>query len=75
VSADGTAQIWDASTGRAALMLRGHADQAWAVAFTPTADALVTGGWDRTLRVWGLSAAELARRQRDAPCRDTFPNR
>jgi WD40 repeat protein/tRNA A-37 threonylcarbamoyl transferase component Bud32 len=64
VSADGTVQVWDAATGRAALMLRGHTDQVWGVAFT-TRDTLVTGSWDGTTRIWGVSPAEIVRRRTD----------
>jgi WD40 repeat protein len=55
VSADGTAQLWDAATGRSALMLRGHEEQVWALAFAPDGRSLVTGSWDGTARVWGVA--------------------
>lgn len=62
VSADGTVQVWDAATGRAALMLRGHTDQVWGVAFT-AGGSLVTGSWDGTTRLWGISPSEIVRRR------------
>ena len=41
-SADNTARLWDAATGKAVATLSGHTDGTWAVAFSPTA-ALLTG--------------------------------
>jgi len=63
VSADGTAQLWDAVSGRSAALLRGHRDQVWALAFAADGRSLVTGSWDGTVRAWGVSAAEIARRR------------
>jgi WD40 repeat protein len=65
VSADGTAQLWDVATGRAAPLLRGHTDQVWGVAFAPDGRSLFTGSWDGTARAWGVSVAEIARRRHE----------
>jgi WD40 repeat protein len=55
--------VWDVASGRALPMLRGHTDQVWGVAFAPDGRALVTGSWDGTARLWGVSTAEIARRR------------
>jgi WD40 repeat protein len=64
-----SAQVWDVASGRATPMLRGHTDQVWGVAFAPDGHSLVTGSWDGTARVWGVSVAEIARRREDGPRR------
>ena len=52
--------IWDAVTGEKLLMLRGHANDIYTVAFSPDGTMLATGGGDRKLKVWdAASGAEL----------------
>jgi WD40 repeat protein len=62
-SADGGVHLWDAATGRQLMVLRGHADEAWAVAFAPNGATLASGSWDKTARIWGLAPAALAVRR------------
>jgi len=50
-SADSTAKLWDASTGRELLTLH-HGRIISSVAFSPDGRRIVTGGWDNTARVW-----------------------
>jgi WD40 repeat protein len=64
VSADGAVHLWDVASGRPLPVLRGHADEAWAVAFAPDGRTLATGSWDQTVRIHGLSVAELFRAKR-----------
>jgi WD40 repeat protein len=45
------------------MVLRGHADEAWAVAFAPDGATLASGSWDKTARIWGLAPAALALRR------------
>src|SRR5262249_61742860 len=46
------AQVWDAADGRALRTLRGHDRTVNALAVSPDGSWLVTGGDDRTVRVW-----------------------
>ena len=70
-SQDRTAKIWDAETGEAIGVLRGHKRGVWSVAFSPSSMSalttsesggassakgmVVTGSGDKTVRIWSLS--------------------
>jgi WD40 repeat protein len=47
--------LWDAKTGKRLLTLK-HAGNIRCAAFAPAGDRLVTGGTDKTVRVWDLIA-------------------
>ncbi len=64
VSADGATHLWDVASGRPLPVLRCHADETWAVAFAPDGRTLATGSWDKTVRIHGLSVADVFRAQR-----------
>jgi len=64
VSADGAVHLWDVSSGRPLPVLCGHADEAWALDFAPDGRTLATGSFDKTVRIHGLSVAELFRAKR-----------
>ena len=55
-SDDQTVKVWDAATeaksGDEALSLKGHLGPIHSLAFSPDGHRLVSGGWDRVLRVW-----------------------
>lgn len=55
-SDDKTARIWNASEGRELLILKGHGDRILGATFSPIVNdwRVVTGGWDRTARIWTL---------------------
>jgi hypothetical protein len=51
-SADRTARIWDADTGRPVATLEGHGDWVRSAAFAPDGRRIVTASADRTARIW-----------------------
>jgi GTPase SAR1 family protein len=42
-------------TDQARMVLQGHTGAVWAVAVTPDGKTVVSGSWDRTLKVWDLA--------------------
>jgi WD40 repeat protein len=51
-------RLWDIKTGKERATLRGHRDLVSDVAFSPDGRHLVTGSYDRTVRVWNLASGE-----------------
>lgn len=51
-SADARVKVWDPMTGRELLNFAGHTGPVQAVAFSPDGKHVVSGSWDRTLRIW-----------------------
>ena len=49
--------IFDADAGRLLGSLAGHADTAYTIAFAPDGMRLLTGSWDRTVRIWDIRPA------------------
>ena len=45
--------IWDASTGIE--ILRGHDDSVYSVTFSPDGSKIISGSYDKTIRVWDAS--------------------
>jgi WD40 repeat protein len=63
-SADKTARIWDAHTGRTLAVLRGHDDLLTCIAFSPDGDRLATGSFDDSTRIWDARTGRLLRVRR-----------
>lgn len=69
-SGDRTIRLWEVSIGKCLAVLRGHLDTIWSVAFTrgtnqngewAPGQALVSAGFDQTVRFWDISGAVDAR--------------
>ncbi|MGO8926024.1 MAG: protein kinase domain-containing protein [Limisphaerales bacterium] len=59
-SSDGTAEVWDAASGRELFPLKGHSEWIISVAFSPDGQRIVTGSVDKTAKVWkAASGMEL----------------
>lgn len=59
-SYDFTARIWDARTGEAKFILRGHKLPLMSAAFSPNGAYVVTASWDE-LRLWDAKTGEFVR--------------
>jgi periodic tryptophan protein 2 len=46
--------IWSVQTGQLLDQLSGHTGPVSALAFAPNGDALASGSWDRTARIWSI---------------------
>lgn len=54
-SADKTARVWEAETGRQVAELKGHGDIVWSATYSPDGKRIVTASADKTARVWNMS--------------------
>lgn len=55
----GEATIWDATDGRLIRSFPGHTDALYAVALSPDAGTLATGGYDQKVKIWKVETGEL----------------
>ena len=58
-SADGTARVWDAATGKVIAIFSGHQSSVFFATFSPDGSRIVTTSSDYTARVWDASTGEL----------------
>jgi hypothetical protein len=58
-SADHTARLWDAATGKETSVLRGHEDFVTSAAFSPDGKTVVTASTDHTARLWRTATPSL----------------
>jgi WD40 repeat protein len=58
-SADRTARLWDAATGRVLRIFNGHLGAVVSVAFSPDGGRVLTGSADKTGRVWDAASGGL----------------
>ncbi len=72
-SADGTAKVWDATTGAELLTLTGHTSIVVGVAFSADGRRLATASWDGTAKVWAHDMGLLIQRARERVTRSLTP--
>ncbi len=58
-SQDGTARIWDASTGESLFALIGHSEEVNSAHFSSDGQWIVTASEDKTVRIWNVRTGEV----------------
>ena len=59
-SCDGTAQVWDATTGRPIGLPMRHSDQVHSVAFSPDGRLILVSGSDGKVQLWNVATGQVA---------------
>jgi WD40 repeat protein len=57
-SEDGTASVWDRSSGQQVALLVGHANRLVSAAFSPDGERILTASRDGTARIWNAESGE-----------------
>jgi WD40 repeat protein len=55
---DGTAQVWNAATGKLLFSLRGHTGSVTGLAYSPDGRRLATGSGDQTVKLWDAQTGQ-----------------
>ena len=58
-SADQTARVWDAATGKQIAQLSGHQGAVFSATFSPDSQRVVTASGDQTARVWDAATGQM----------------
>ncbi len=58
-SSDGTARLWEMTSGKVLATLNGHSDWVTSVACSPNGEKIVTGSYDRTAQIWETASGKL----------------
>jgi len=58
-SRDGTARVWDTTSGQELLVLSGDTVAVWDVAFSPDGERLATASADGTAKVWDATSGKV----------------
>jgi WD40 repeat protein len=56
---DGEVSLVDNTAGQRGQMLKGHTLAIIAIAFSADGGTLASGGWDKTVRLWGTKTGKL----------------
>jgi WD40 repeat protein len=73
-SADHTAKVWEAGTGRELLTLRGHQDEVLSIAWSPDGSKLATTSDDNTAQIYAFAPLQLLLLVRSRITRDLTPD-
>ena len=55
-TADNSVRVWDTTTGKHHVTLKGHSARVTSIGFSPRNDRIATGSWDGTAKIWELAS-------------------
>ena len=65
---DGTAKLWDSTSGDLLRTFEGHTNYILSVAFSPDGQRIVTGSRDQTAKVWDAATGNVRHSRRARRC-------